>query len=161
VLNLRKSINHPNFWAICVWCLFQVCNDKWLWRDAIFFFNRKLPSLLLKYWWGQFLLSQSLESVEEAFVKLENLLQELHISSSNYGKEDLKAVCSDLEMIRRLKEEAKFLEASFWAKAEYLEVIIAGYFFKKLCTFLLSSILQIKIKGNHASRVCDLIILWM
>jgi hypothetical protein len=54
-----------------------------------------------------------LESVEEAFVKLENLLQELHISSSNYGKEDLKAVCSDLEMIRRLKEEAKFLEASF------------------------------------------------
>jgi hypothetical protein len=64
-------------------------------------------------------------------VKLDNLLQELHISSSNYGKEDLKAACSDLEMIRRLKEEAKFLEASFRVKAEYLEVIIAGYFLKK------------------------------
>lgn len=61
---------------------------------------------------------QSLESVEEALVKLENLLQELHLSSTNSGKEDLKA---DLEMIRRLKKEAEFLEASFRAKAEYLE----------------------------------------
>jgi len=49
------------------------------------------------------------------------LLQELHSSSSNSGKEDLKAACSDLEMIRRLKKEAEFLEASFRAKAEYLE----------------------------------------
>ncbi|GJN03821.1 hypothetical protein PR202_ga21303 [Eleusine coracana subsp. coracana] len=64
---------------------------------------------------------ESLESVEEALVKLENLLQELHVSSSNYGKEDLKDACSDLEMIRRLKKEAEFLEASFRAKAEYLE----------------------------------------
>ncbi|RLN05575.1 hypothetical protein C2845_PM13G20470 [Panicum miliaceum] len=64
---------------------------------------------------------KSLESVEEALVKLENLLQELHVSSSNSGKEDLKAACSDLEMIRRLKKEAEFLEASFRAKAEYLE----------------------------------------
>ena len=65
---------------------------------------------------------QSLESVEEALIKLENLLQELHVSSSNSGKEDLKAACSDLEMIRRLKKEAEFLEASFRAKAEYLDV---------------------------------------
>ncbi|CAD6264426.1 unnamed protein product [Miscanthus lutarioriparius] len=64
---------------------------------------------------------KSLESVEEALVKLENLLQELHVSSSNSGKEDLQAACSDLEMIRRLKKEAEFLEASFRAKAEYLE----------------------------------------
>ncbi|KAF7101582.1 hypothetical protein CFC21_102872 [Triticum aestivum] len=69
----------------------------------------------------KFQLLQSLESVEEALVKLENLLQELHLSSSNSGKEDLKAACSDLEMIRRLKKEAEFLEASFRAKAEYLE----------------------------------------
>ncbi|KAL6644637.1 hypothetical protein ACP70R_016245 [Stipagrostis hirtigluma subsp. patula] len=64
---------------------------------------------------------KSLESVEEALVKLENLLQEFHVSSSNSGKEDLKAACSDLEMIRRLKKEAEFLEASFRAKAESLE----------------------------------------
>ncbi|VAI75514.1 unnamed protein product [Triticum turgidum subsp. durum] len=63
-------------------------------------------------------IDKSLESVEEALVKLENLLQELHLSSTNSGKEDLKA---DLEMIRRLKKEAEFLEASFRAKAEYLE----------------------------------------
>jgi len=69
---------------------------------------------------------QSLESVEEALVKLENLLQELHVSSSNSGKEDLKAACSDLEMIRRLKKEAEFLEASFRAKAEYLDVRFLG-----------------------------------
>lgn len=64
---------------------------------------------------------KSLESVEEALVKLEILLQELHVSSSNSGKEDLKAACSDLEKIRRLKKEAEFLEACFRAKAEYLE----------------------------------------
>ncbi|KAF7101580.1 hypothetical protein CFC21_102872 [Triticum aestivum] len=68
-------------------------------------------------------IDKSLESVEEALVKLENLLQELHLSSSNSGKEDLKAACSDLEMIRRLKKEAEFLEASFRAKAEYLESV--------------------------------------
>uniref|UniRef100_A0A0D9X907 LETM1-like protein n=1 Tax=Leersia perrieri TaxID=77586 RepID=A0A0D9X907_9ORYZ len=65
---------------------------------------------------------KSLESVEEALVKLEDLLQELHLSSSNSGKEDLRAACSDLEMIRRLKKEAEFLEASFRAKTEFLEV---------------------------------------
>ncbi|XBI00286.1 hypothetical protein VPH35_129378 [Triticum aestivum] len=70
-------------------------------------------------------IDKSLESVEEALVKLENLLQELHLSSSNSGKEDLKAACSDLEMIRRLKKEAEFLEASFRAKAEYLEASAA------------------------------------
>jgi len=72
---------------------------------------------------------QSLESVEEALVKLENLLQELHVSSSNSGKEDLQAACSDLEMIRRLKKEAEFLEASFRAKAEYLEVSLLALFY--------------------------------
>ncbi|CAL5013063.1 unnamed protein product [Urochloa decumbens] len=69
---------------------------------------------------------KSLESVEEALVKLEKLLQELHVSSSNSGKEDLKAACSDLEMIRRLKKEAEFLEASFRAKAEYLEADVSS-----------------------------------
>ena len=59
-------------------------------------------------------------------IKLENLLQELHVSSSNSGTEDLKAACSDLEMIRRLKKEAEFLEASFRAKAEYLDVRFLG-----------------------------------
>lgn len=79
---------------------------------------------------------QSLESVEEALVKLENLLQELHLSSSNSGKEDLKAACSDLEMIRRLKKEAEFLEASFRAKAEYLEVSLVFLLFFFYCNYL-------------------------
>jgi hypothetical protein len=72
---------------------------------------------------------QSLENVEETLVKLENLLQELHVSSSHSGKEDLKAACSDLEMIRRLKKEAELLEASFLAKAEYLEVSLLAFFY--------------------------------
>ncbi|KAK9289338.1 hypothetical protein L1049_007493 [Liquidambar formosana] len=63
----------------------------------------------------------ALESVEEALVKLEELLQELHVSSSNSGKEHLKAACSDLEKIRKLKKEAEFLEASFRAKAASLQ----------------------------------------
>ncbi|XP_072977957.1 uncharacterized protein [Typha angustifolia] len=66
---------------------------------------------------------KALESVEEAMVRLENLLQELHLSSSNPGKEHLKAACSDLEKIRKLKKEAEFLEASFRAKAESLEQV--------------------------------------
>ncbi|CAM0911542.1 unnamed protein product [Alopecurus aequalis] len=70
-------------------------------------------------------IDKSLESVGEALVKLEKLLQELHLSSSNSGKADLKAACSDLEMIRRLKKEAEFLEAYFRAKAEYLEASAA------------------------------------
>ncbi|PIN16661.1 Ca2+-binding transmembrane protein LETM1/MRS7 [Handroanthus impetiginosus] len=60
---------------------------------------------------------KAFESVEEALLRLEELLQELHVSSSNSGKEHLKAACSDLERIRRLKKEAEFLEASFRAKA--------------------------------------------
>ncbi|XP_020110980.1 uncharacterized protein LOC109725950 isoform X3 [Ananas comosus] len=66
---------------------------------------------------------KALESVEEALVRLENLLQELHLSSSNSGKEHLKAACSDLEKIRKLKKEAEFLEASFRAKAASLEQV--------------------------------------
>ncbi|GKV31860.1 hypothetical protein SLEP1_g40522 [Rubroshorea leprosula] len=63
---------------------------------------------------------KALESVEEALNRLENLLQELHVSSSYSGKEKIKAACSDLEKIRKLKKEAEFLEASFRAKAASL-----------------------------------------
>ncbi|CAJ2672760.1 unnamed protein product [Trifolium pratense] len=64
---------------------------------------------------------EALKSVEEAVIKLENLLQELHVSSTSSGKEHLKAACSDLEKIRKLKKEAEFLEASFRAKADSLQ----------------------------------------
>lgn len=64
---------------------------------------------------------EALKSVEEAVIKLEKLLQELHVSSSSSGKEHLKAACSDLEKIRKLKKEAEFLEASFRAKADSLQ----------------------------------------
>ncbi|KAL2554242.1 LETM1-like protein [Forsythia ovata] len=64
---------------------------------------------------------KALASVEEALLRLEDLLQELHMSSSSSGKEHLKAACSDLERIRRLKKEAEFLEASFRAKAASLQ----------------------------------------
>ncbi|XP_021636362.2 uncharacterized protein LOC110632440 isoform X2 [Hevea brasiliensis] len=64
---------------------------------------------------------KALESVEEALIRLEKLLEELHVSSSNSGKEQLKAACSDLEKIRKLKKEAEFLEASFRAKAASLQ----------------------------------------
>jgi hypothetical protein len=56
-------------------------------------------------------------------IKLEKLLQELHVSSSSSGKEHLKAACSDLEKIRKLKKEAEFLEASFRAKADSLQEV--------------------------------------
>ncbi|XP_072953403.1 uncharacterized protein [Typha angustifolia] len=79
--------------------------------------------LLLERDLGSF--DKALESVEEALVRLENLLQELHLSSSNSGKEQLKAACSDLERIRMLKKEAEFLEASFRAKAASLEQVDA------------------------------------
>ncbi|KAJ4970431.1 hypothetical protein NE237_003530 [Protea cynaroides] len=64
---------------------------------------------------------KALESVEQAVKRLEELLQELHVSSSDSGKEHLKAACSDLERIRKLKKEAEFLEASFRAKAASLQ----------------------------------------
>ncbi|CAL5207426.1 unnamed protein product [Lathyrus oleraceus] len=64
---------------------------------------------------------EALKSVEEAVIKLEKLLQELHMSSSSSGKEHLKAACSDLEKIRKLKKEAEFLEISFRAKADSLQ----------------------------------------
>ncbi|XP_039127201.1 uncharacterized protein LOC120263388 isoform X2 [Dioscorea cayenensis subsp. rotundata] len=64
---------------------------------------------------------KALESVEEALNRLEDLLQELHLSNSTSGKEHLKAACSDLERIRKLNKEAEFLEASFRAKAASLE----------------------------------------
>ncbi|KAA8518533.1 hypothetical protein F0562_016007 [Nyssa sinensis] len=64
---------------------------------------------------------KALESVEEALIRLEELLQELHVSNSSSGKEHLKAACSDLEKMRKLKKEAEFLEASFRAKAASLQ----------------------------------------
>ncbi|RAL51717.1 hypothetical protein DM860_010435 [Cuscuta australis] len=64
---------------------------------------------------------KAMESVEEALIRLEGLLQELHVSTPGSGKEHLKAACSDLERIRRLKKEAEFLEASFRAKEASLE----------------------------------------
>ncbi|KAL5124792.1 Mitochondrial proton/calcium exchanger protein [Glycine soja] len=63
----------------------------------------------------------ALKSVEETVIRLEKLLQELHVSSSSSGKEHLKAACSDLEKIRKLWKEAEFLEASFRAKADSLQ----------------------------------------
>lgn len=69
-------------------------------------------------------LFQALECVEEALVKLEKLIQEMHVSSSGTGKEHLKAACSDLEKIRKLKKEAEFLEASFRAKAASLQEVL-------------------------------------
>lgn len=68
-------------------------------------------------------LFQALENVEEALVKLETLIQEMHVSSTGSGKEHLKAACSDLEKIRKLKKEAEFLEASFRAKAASLQEV--------------------------------------
>ncbi|KAF3668308.1 hypothetical protein T459_22439 [Capsicum annuum] len=64
---------------------------------------------------------KALESVEEALVRLEVLLQELHMSSDSSQKENLKAACSDLERIRRIKKEAEFLEVSFRTKAAFLQ----------------------------------------
>ncbi|KAG5377286.1 hypothetical protein IGI04_041882 [Brassica rapa subsp. trilocularis] len=64
---------------------------------------------------------KALESVDEALVRLESLLQQLNASSSASGKEEIKAACSDLEKIRKLKKEAEFLEASFRAKAASLQ----------------------------------------
>ncbi|KVH88918.1 hypothetical protein Ccrd_024748 [Cynara cardunculus var. scolymus] len=64
---------------------------------------------------------KALESVDEALLRLEELLQERHVSSSDPGKEHLKAACSDLEKIRKLKKEAEFLEASFRVKADSLQ----------------------------------------
>ncbi|CDY60443.1 BnaA10g30500D [Brassica napus] len=64
---------------------------------------------------------KALESVDEALVRLESLLQQLNASSSASGKEEIKAACSNLEKIRKLKKEAEFLEASFRAKAASLQ----------------------------------------
>lgn len=65
-----------------------------------------------------------MESVEEALIRLEGLLKQLHMSRNSSG-EHLKAACSDLDKIRRLKKEAEFLEASFRAKAASLEKVSA------------------------------------
>ncbi|KAG2272269.1 hypothetical protein Bca52824_066824 [Brassica carinata] len=64
---------------------------------------------------------KALESVDEALVRLESLLQELYVSNLSSGKEQIKAACSDLEKIRKLKKEAEFLEATFRAKTASLQ----------------------------------------
>ncbi|KAG2262977.1 hypothetical protein Bca52824_070056 [Brassica carinata] len=64
---------------------------------------------------------KALESVDEALVRLESLLQQLNASSSGSGKEEITPACSDLLKIRKLKKEAEFLEASFRAKAASLQ----------------------------------------
>uniref|UniRef100_A0A1J3IT51 Mitochondrial distribution and morphology protein 38 n=1 Tax=Noccaea caerulescens TaxID=107243 RepID=A0A1J3IT51_NOCCA len=64
---------------------------------------------------------KALESVDDALVRLESLLQQLSASSSASGKEQIKAACSDLEKIRKLKKEAEFLEATFKAKTASLQ----------------------------------------
>ncbi|CAH2054033.1 unnamed protein product [Thlaspi arvense] len=64
---------------------------------------------------------KALESVDETLVRLESLLQELYVSNSSSGKEQIKAACSDLEKIRKLKKEAEFLEATFRAKTASLQ----------------------------------------
>lgn len=66
---------------------------------------------------------QALESVDEALARLESLLQELYVSNSSSGKEQIKAACSDLEKIRKLKKEAEFLEATFKAKTASLQQV--------------------------------------
>ncbi|KAL8113463.1 hypothetical protein AgCh_020686 [Apium graveolens] len=71
---------------------------------------------------------KALESVEDAMVRLEELLQELHVSSNSSRKEQLKAACSDLERMRKLKKEAEFLEASFRAKADSLQQVDDLYY---------------------------------
>ncbi|KAK1404694.1 LETM1 domain-containing protein [Heracleum sosnowskyi] len=71
---------------------------------------------------------KALESVEDAMIRLEELLQELHVSSDSSRKEHLKAACSDLERMRKLKKEAEFLEASFRAKAASLQEVDDLYY---------------------------------
>lgn len=63
------------------------------------------------------LFDKELQNVDEALNKLEGLLKEIHLCSSNSDKEHLEAACTDLESIRKLKKEAEFLEASLRAKA--------------------------------------------
>ncbi|XP_012569671.1 uncharacterized protein [Cicer arietinum] len=64
--------------------------------------------------------AKDLKNVEDVVLRLENLLQELYVSSASCGKENLKAAYSVLEKIRKLKKEAEFLEASFRAKEDSL-----------------------------------------
>ncbi|CAN0879438.1 hypothetical protein LINGRAHAP2_LOCUS13047, partial [Linum grandiflorum] len=64
---------------------------------------------------------KALEDVEEAVIRLENLLQEYHVSNSGRGKEQLKVACSDLEKIRKLKKEAEYLRASIRTEAKSLD----------------------------------------
>ncbi|CAI0391311.1 unnamed protein product, partial [Linum tenue] len=90
-------------------------------NDSNFFIERAGSSTYLPTKQEKDSFEKALEGVEEALIRLENLLQEFQVSSSSRGKEQLKAACSDLEKIRKLKKEAEFLEVSFRVKAESLD----------------------------------------
>ncbi|KAL3511694.1 hypothetical protein ACH5RR_024411 [Cinchona calisaya] len=92
---------------------------RYLIGASVFYYPQR--SLISFYQQYVEILCLTFESVEEALKRLEELLQELHVSSSSSGKEHLKDACSDLEWIRRLKKEAEFLEASFRAKEASLK----------------------------------------
>lgn len=51
------------------------------------------------------------------------------MSSASSQKEHLKAACSDLERIRRIKKEAEFLEVSFRTKAAFLQQVTSAIHF--------------------------------
>lgn len=78
------------------------------------------------------LFDKELQCVDEALNRLEGLLKEIHVCSSNSGKEHLEAACTDLERIRKLKKEAEFLEASWRAKAASLQQGIEDNYFQPL-----------------------------
>lgn len=76
------------------------------------------------------LFDKELQCVDEALNRLEGLLKEIHVCSSNSGKEHLEAACTDLERIRKLKKEAEFLEASWRAKAASVQQGIKDNYFQ-------------------------------
>lgn len=61
------------------------------------------------------------------------------MSNSSSGKEQIKAACSDLEKIRKLKKEAEFLEATFRAKTASLQQVFLSHL--TFCLVLSSMIL--------------------
>lgn len=76
------------------------------------------------------LFDKELQCVDEALNRLEGLLKEIHVCSSNSGKDYLEAACTDLERIRKLKKEAEFLEASWRAKAASVQQGIEDEYFQ-------------------------------
>lgn len=62
------------------------------------------------------------------------------MSSASSQKEHLKAACSDLERIRRIKKEAEFLEVSFRTKAAFLQQVSFCCLFQKEESFAISEL---------------------